>query len=394
MAPSAVRTFHAGIAGQWRSLSPGMKDASFAIFLALFTQVELMLADEVAGPMLVQSVSFAVMTLAVAWRRTAPLLAAALTGTAMAVQTLAGEAPVVGGFIAVLIVTYSVASYAPRRTALLGGAFVLLGVFTYPLVHDTNFADEVGNLAIFVGAWVLGRAVRSRQRRAVEAENQVLVIEREREQTMRAAIADERARIARELHDIVAHGVSVMVLQAGAARQTLDRDPGKVRQLLVTVEQMGRQSLEEMHRMLGVLRRTGEDVALEPPLTLGAIGQLLDDVRQTGLTVDCRIEGDQRPLGPGLEVSAYRIVQESLTNTLKHTDATSAEVTLRYRTDALELTVTDDGHGSSDPDDRGGGRGLIGMRERAELFGGTITAGPAQPHGWRVAVRLPVDGQS
>jgi signal transduction histidine kinase len=270
---------------------------------------------------------------------------------------------------------------------------VLLGVFTYPLVNNVNFADEVGNLAIFLGAWVLGRAVRSRQLRAVEAENHVVVLEQEREQTMRAVIADERARIARELHDIVAHGVSVMVLQAGAARQTLDRDPGKVRQLLLTVEQMGRQSLEEMHRLLGVLRRSDDDLTLAPPLTLSAIGQLFDDVRKTGLTVDFRIEGDQRSLAPGLEVSAYRIVQEALTNTIKHADAAHIDVVLRYGTDALELTVTDDGHGS-DRGDGPGGHGLIGMRERAELFGGTIAAGPAEPRGWRVTARLPVGGQA
>jgi signal transduction histidine kinase len=298
---------------------------------------------------------------------------------------------VVGGFVALLIVMYSVASYASLRKALLGGALVLLGVFTYPLVNDLTFADEVGNLAIFIGAWALGRSVRSRQLRAVEAENRVVAVERDREQRLRAVIADERGRISRELHDVVAHGVSVMVLQAGAARQTLDRDTGKVRQLLLTIEQMGRQSLDEMHRLLGILRRADDDLTLAPPLTLGSIPGLLDDVQQTGLAVRYRIEGDQRPLPPGLEVSAYRIVQEALTNTIKHADAGHAEVVLRYGADDLELTITDDGRGA----DRGPGpgrHGLIGMRERAQLFGGSVTAGAAEPKGWRVRAILPIGG--
>jgi signal transduction histidine kinase len=366
-----------------------MRDASFAVLLTFITQVELLTADNVEGPMVVQSLSFAVMTLSVGWRRAKPLLAAALLGPALVAQTLAGEVEIAGGFIALLVVTYSVASYADLRTARLGGLLVLVGVFTFPLVNDTNFADEVSNMAIVVGPWILGRAVRSRQQRAVEAEDRAVAIEREREERMRVVIADERGRIARELHDIVAHGVSVMVLQAGAARQTLDRDPEKVRNLLETVEQMGRQALDEMHRLLGILRRGDDDLTLTPPLTLSSIGRLIDDVRSTGLSVDYRIEGDQRGLAAGMEVSAYRIVQEALTNTIKHADASSVEVVLRYDVDALELTVTDDGRGSG-VDGGSDGHGLIGMRERTELFGGSVAAGPRDANGWVVEARLPI----
>ncbi|HVR78612.1 MAG TPA: sensor histidine kinase [Acidimicrobiia bacterium] len=361
--------------------------------MTFVTQVELLLAETIEGPMAVQSISFAAMTLSVAWRRTKPLLAAALVGAGLVAQTLAGDAEVVGGFIAFLVVTYSVASYEELRNALIGGLFVLIGLSTYPLVNDINFADEVGNLAIVVGAWTLGRAVRSRQLRAVEAEDRVVAIEREREEGMRAVVVEERGRIARELHDIVAHGVSVMVLQAGAARQTLDRDPAKVRELLGTVEQMGRQALDEMHRMLGVLRHSDNDLTVAPPLKLASLGQLIDDVRSTGLAVELRIEGEQRSLAPGLEVSAYRIVQEALTNTIRHGEASHAEVVLRYDPDALELTINDDGSVSTG-DSGSGGHGLVGMTERAELFGGSVTAGPLTPRGWAVNARLPIQTRS
>lgn len=380
----------APFARRWQAISPEMRDASFAVLLTLITQVELLSADKVEGPMVVQSLSFAVMTLSIGWRRRKPLLAAALLGPGLVVQTLAGEAEISGGLIAILVVMYSVASYADLRTARLGGLLVLIGVFTYPLVNDTNFADEVANTAIAIGPWALGRAVRSRQLRAVEAEDRAAAIEREREEKMRVVIADERGRIARELHDIVAHGVSVMVLQTGAARQTLDRDPGEVRHLLEAVEQTGRQALEEMHRLLGVLRRGNDDLTLTPPLTLSSLGRLIDDVRSTGLSVDYRIEGDQRPLAPGLEVSAYRIVQEALTNTIKHSDASSVEVVLRYEVDVLELTVSDDGRGGSGVAGGSDGHGLIGMRERTELFGGSVVAGPGDPNGWVVKARLPI----
>jgi signal transduction histidine kinase len=155
---------------------------------------------------------------------------------------------------------------------------------------------------------------------------------------------------------------------------------------LLTVENMGREALDEMRRLLGVLRRSDDDLALAPPLTLSSIDQLIDDVRGTGLAVESRVEGDQRPLAPGLEVSAYRIVQEALTNTIKHAEASAAEVVLRYTDSALELTVSDDGRGS-----RGGaasGHGLIGMQERAQLFNGTVTAGSGEHSGWVVTARL------
>lgn len=367
----------------------GRKDAALAATLTVLTQIELQLATQVDGPIALQAASFAVMTSAVGWRRVRPLMASAMAGGGLVAQTLAGDAEVVGGFIALLIVTYSVASYTSRNRALLGGLLIVIGVFVYPVMNRTSFADEVGNAVIFFGGWGLGRAVRARQLRAVEAELRIKVVEWDREEALRAVVADERTRIARELHDIVAHGVSIMVLQAGAARQTVDRDREGVKELLGIVEQTGRQALDEMHRLLGVLRRGDEDLALAPPATLAALDALLNDLRRTGLAVHCRVEGEPRALPASLDVSAFRIVQQALTNVVQHAHASCAEVVVGYEPDALRLMILDDGldETSEGMPDR---HGLVGMLERAELFGGAILAGPVAPHGWKVQARLPI----
>lgn len=382
---------------RWRRISPGTKDSTFAILWSFATQVELLVADLVEGSLAAQSLAFAVMTLSLVWRRTRPLLAAVLLGAAIAAQTLIGSAEIVGGFVAMLVGTYSIASYATNvRSLAVGSAFVFAGLFTYPVVNEMNFADEVGNFVIFASLWVLGRLVRTWRRGAAEAEEHAAAVERAREEHVRLALADERGRIARELHDVVAHGVSGMVLQAGAARQLLHRDPAAAEEPLLAVEGLGRQALEEMRRLLGLLRRDDEDLALAPPLQLGAIGRLVDDVRRSGVAVTSRIEGDERPLPTGLEVSAYRIVQEALTNVVKHADASQVEVVLRYDDEGLELIIVDDGCGSAGDDAHavGTGHGLLGMRERAELFGGTLIAGPRQPTGWQVHARLATGGQA
>jgi signal transduction histidine kinase len=389
LVPGAVRR-----APLWlRSQSAATKDGVLAVGLTFLGQVELLTAGTVEGSPMVQSVAFLTMTGSVAWRRTRPVVAAGVLAAGLAVQTLAGAAEVVAGFLAYLVVTYSVASYSNLRRAVAGGGLILLSALIYPLVEDMNFADEVGNGAIFLGTWVLGRTVSSRQRQAVEAEGRALTLEHEREERLRSAIAEERRRIARELHDIVAHGISVMVLQTGAARQTVERDPRRVPPLLSTVEQIGRQALDEMHRLLGVLRGGDEEAPLAPALSLGAIDGLVADVRQTGLAVDCRVEGEPHPLPPGLEVSAYRIIQEALTNTIRHAEATAADVVIRYDTGELELRVTDNGRCGPDPTS-GQGHGLIGMRERAGLFGGSVTAGSRPDGGWSVHARLPVPPSS
>lgn len=378
-----------GSADGGRRWTPPTSDVVLAVLLTLLAQIELLLADVVEGPRAVQSLSFMAMTVAVAWRRSFPFGAALLAAAGLSVQTVAGDAEVVGGFLALAVVTYSVASYAPLVPAIAGGLALLAAVFLYPFLKAVDFADEVGNGAIFIGTWGLGRLIRARQLRALDARAQLETAEREHQDQMRTILIEERTRIARELHDIVAHGVSLMVLQSGAARHTIDRDSTKAKELLATAEGQGRQALVEMQRMLGILR--GPDTAeTGEPHTIASIDQLVDGLRAAGLAVDHRVDGERRPLAPGLEMSAYRIVQEATTNIAKHAHANRVHIGIHYGNDALTLTVRDDGNAGGQP---GSGHGLIGMRERAALFGGSLTAGPVEGGGWSVVARLPIDGR-
>jgi signal transduction histidine kinase len=207
-------------------------------------------------------------------------------------------------------------------------------------------------------------------------------------------VADERARIARELHDVVAHNVSVMVVQAGAARRTIERDPDRAREALTSVEATGRQALDEMRRLLGVLRTEDEATELRAPQpSVSHLDELVAHVREAGLPVDLVVEGEPRPLMSGVDMSAFRIVQEALTNSLKHAGPAHARVRLRYGEHDLCLEVVDDGRGlaADAPASNGGGHGLVGMRERVALFGGELQAGPRTGGGYVVSARIPLE---
>jgi signal transduction histidine kinase len=245
---------------------------------------------------------------------------------------------------------------------------------------------------VFVVSWLAGLALRERADQAEEAELRAVQAEREREAAARIAVAEERARIARELHDVVAHAVSVMVLQIGAVRhklaaETLEED----REALLHVERAGRTALAEMRRLLGAMRRDGDAVELGPQPGLDGLESLLEDVRRAGLLVRLHVEGERFPLPRAIDLSAYRIVQEGLTNTLKHARASHADVTLRYRPDELELQILDDGAGPSATN--GLGHGLVGIRERVTIYGGEMSAGPATAGGFMLTARLPIDHQ-
>ena len=204
----------------------------------------------------------------------------------------------------------------------------------------------------------------------------------------RLAVADERTRIARELHDVVGHSVSVMTVQASAARRLLRPHQEKEREALLVVEQTGREALAEMRRMVGVLRRPEEAPALAPQPSLEHLDRLISQTREAGLPVDLRIEGDPEPLPTSVDLTAYRLVQEALTNAIKHARANHAEVVVRYDDGQVELTVTDDGSG--DGDGESGGHGLVGMRERVSVYGGELEAGPLAEGGYRLRARLPI----
>jgi signal transduction histidine kinase len=353
--------------------------------------------DPVRGSHLVNTVVLLGLGIPLAWRRRAPLFAITVIATAISLQAVVtGEAPT-GLLLAgpVLIGVYSVAAYGDRSKALAGLAISAAAA----ALHDLNdpavqTARDVGNasywwLVTFL-AWLVGRYVASR-RSAAELERRTRQLESDALHA-RAAVQDERLRIARELHDVVAHSVSVVAIQAGAAQSVLDTEPQRARQPLDAIESSAREALTEMRRLLGVLRDEGAEPTFAPQPGLADVELLLERVREAGLAVDLTVHGQPRSLPTGVDLSAFRIVQEALTNVLKHSGAGHTRVTVSYRTDAVQLEVADDGrpHGSFRP----GGQGLVGMRERVALHGGTLATGEQPSGGFAVTAVLPVGGAS
>jgi signal transduction histidine kinase len=255
-------------------------------------------------------------------------------------------------------------------------------------------AHEAGNLVftpmLFAISWLAGYALRERAVQTEAAEERAARAERDRETAARIAVAEERGRIARELHDVVAHAVSVMVLQVGAVRHRMSVEDAEDRDALQNVEQAGRTALAEMRRLLGAMRHGDEEAELTPRPGLGDLERLVGDVEAAGLDVQVRIGGEPVALPPGLDLSAYRIVQEALTNTLKHAHAQRAEVAIHYSSSALAIDVRDDGRGPTNGN--APGHGLVGIAERVKLYGGELSTGRSADGGFVLTARLPVDG--
>jgi signal transduction histidine kinase len=270
------------------------------------------------------------------------------------------------------------------------GLFVVLGSLAF-IVYKIPGHDTSGLIFIpldFAVAWAAGFALRGRTVQAEAAEQRATQAERDREAAARVAVAEERARIARELHDIVAHAVSVMVLRVGAVRHQLPAVLEDDKDALRDVERAGRRALTEMRRLLAAMRRDGEEAELTPQPGLDGLDSLLAEINRAGLPVALHVDGDPVPLPRGIDLSAYRIVQEGLTNALKHANASDADVTVRYRPDQLEIEIRDNGLGSSTTD--GLGHGLVGMRERVKIYGGEMSAGTANGGGFVLSTRLPL----
>jgi signal transduction histidine kinase len=270
------------------------------------------------------------------------------------------------------------------------GLAIVLGASAIVVYNDpTNTPGEFIFIPLlFAIGWLAGYALRERSVQAEAAEERAIHAERERESAARIAVAEERARIARELHDIVAHAVSVMVLQIGAVRHNLPDTLPDGKEALMGVEQAGRTALAEMRHLLGAMRHDGDDLELAPQPGLDNLGPLLDEVRKAGLAVELQVDGDPHPLPRALDLSAYRIVQEGLTNALKHARASHADVILRYRPDDLQIEVRDDGKGIEPSD--GLGHGLVGVRERVKIYGGEMSTAPAAGGGFILSTRLPI----
>jgi len=341
------------------------------------------------------------LTVPVVVRRQHPVGAFATAIVAGAFQVLAATR---GAFsdLAIVVLLYTLAAYTTRRLSVLGLGICLSGSAVAVLVwrppsRVTNLLDwlVVGSI-MFAGpcliAWVLGDSMRYRRAYYANLEERAARLERDRDAQAQIAAAAERARIARELHDVVAHNVSVMVVQADGAAYALGADPGRAREALAAISATGRQALAEMRVLLGVLRRTDDEphAALTPLPGLSQLDDLLEQTRAAGLPVTCTVEGEPAPLPGGTALAAYRIVQESLTNTRKHAGPSArAGVRIRYTADYVEISVTDDGAGGAAASD-GAGHGLTGMSERAAMYGGSVQTGPGPGGGFAVTARLPI----
>jgi signal transduction histidine kinase len=305
------------------------------------------------------------------WRRERPVLVAAVVlPAALMFQLLVPEGVIP---LAGLFAVGSLAAARPPRVSLLALAF-LMGVTALNFLTTTD-DDAVFAMALAGGSWALGEAARNRGK-AIREES-------------RRAVSDEQARIARELHDVIAHSVSVIVVQASAAEDVFDTRPDQARAALRSIEQAGRDALRELRTLLG--GAPGDPDPTHPQPGLARLDELAEPLRLGGLEVVVRREGEGPELPAGVDLSAYRIVQEALTNTLRHARATRAEVTVRFGDRELELEISDDGRGSPSALVNGSGQGLVGMRERAALLGGTLEAGPLPGGGYRVHARLPLE---
>jgi signal transduction histidine kinase len=334
-------------------------------------------------------------TVPLIWRRVAPVAVLAVCSSAMFLFFSFGYLPSFASF-GFLLALYSVAAHTDRRISITaavasGGVVLLLLILSRePIEFDTIFAE-----GLVVGAvWFIGDGLRSKRTQVSDLEDRATRLERERELAAQKAVAEERRVIARELHDMVAHNVSVIVAQSAAAQRVFDGDPEEGRVALRSIEDSGREALVEMRRMLGLLRTDDDrpDVR-DPQQGLGDIETLLSQVREAGLPVELTVEGTPRTLPAGLDLSAFRIVQEGLTNVLKHAGPASASVLIRYGASRLDLTITDNGGGSylDDADPQRSRYGHLGMRERVGLFGGQLRVGARFGGGYEVAASLPLD---
>jgi signal transduction histidine kinase len=334
-------------------------------------------------------------TLPIAVRRRFPLpvLAWALaTGLAFACLRL----NLVSLGPSILIYVYSVASLCPRRASLAGLAATEAMLGLVFLARPKALGDRSSLLldcVLVAAAWWLGDGTRRRQEAIVAARQRAAELERAREELARTAVIEERLRIARELHDVVAHSMSIIAVQSGVGAHVLDSQPEEARKALAAVEATSRQALTEMRRLLGVLRQEAEPTgSLAPSPGLAEVDVLAAEVARAGARVEVRIEGTRPELSLGLDLSAYRIVQEALTNVVRHAGPATARVRIRYAPDRVDIEVVDDGRRGRTPEP-GDGHGIAGMRERAALYGGSLDAGPLPGGGFRVAAHLPVDGR-
>ncbi len=339
------------------------------------------------------------MCVALVFRRVQPVASFTAVAACGVVQWALAEPLTVANFL-LLVSLYSVSAYGPRWASRVGLGVGMLGVVlavtryaATPVDPESFVITFVGLSATVIGAWALGDVRRVRQAYVAELLNRADQAERERDQRAQIAVAEERSRIAREMHDVVAHGLAVVVAQADGGRYAAEQDSEAAVKALDTIGDTGRGALADMRTLLGVLRTDAGSDDRTPQPGLALIPQLVESVRQTGMQVGLDIRGQPRGFGAGSSLTVYRAVQEALTNTLKHAGPQArAEVRLTYGQDGLTAEVNDDGRGAAAATD-GDGHGLFGMRERIEAYGGEVSAGPASGGGWYVRLRIPYDDE-
>jgi signal transduction histidine kinase len=374
-------------------LDPRVVDAAPAILLCAIGQFSIWAGYTDEGPRAVTVAIALLVTLALVVRRRYPVGVAATVMAAWGAQSIVATSPsALWELVVLLLVAYAPGAHADGRRAIAGLVINVAGISVitaFDPAPDTSFFTPV----VFGGGpWIAGRLVRRHWSQARQLDVLNAELERRRTDDVQAATRHERARIARELHDVVAHSISVMVIQAGAAEQVLQTDPGEAAQALQSIRTTGKSALADMRRMLGVLRSDADHPGLGPQPGLGDLATLVERMRDGGLDTRLRFEGDAVELAPGPALAAYRVVQEGLTNTLKHAGTTRVDVIVRFARSGVELEVLDEGTAPVAPN--GSGHGLIGMRERMALYGGSLDVGPRQPIGWAVRARIPVPDQA
>ena len=334
-------------------------------------------------------------TVPYALRRRAPLAVLVLASVpVLAMIALGYGSAVIGSGL--FLAAYTVAAWSSTRVTALAAGYVvvLLAAVTVLVPRAMQFGELATNAALFIGAFSLGRSASERRQNLALLHERAELAEKARLAETRHALADERLRIAQELHDVLAHSLGVIALQAGVGAHVIDVDPAEAKASLVAVAETSRSALTEVRRILGALRGQGDPATYHPPPGLDAVGDLAAELTAAGLPVSVHVEGSRNGIPAALDLTAYRLVQESLTNVLKHAGPARAEVTLRYEPGALVLEVVDDGPGpAATIEPATAGHGQLGMRERVSLWGGSLTAGPRPCGGYRVSARLPYTEQ-
>ncbi|HEX8123676.1 MAG TPA: sensor histidine kinase [Solirubrobacteraceae bacterium] len=380
-----------------RALPPRQADVLLAVAVAIAAVSEGAIVIDGAGRPFAMA-ALLVMSATLALRHEAPLpgLAIFFAAALPVCAAIDGTEDLVAPFLIILVWAYAVGAHHDVRTALIGLGALVVGICAVNIAFGgATVGDFLFPNGFAAAAWGAGRTLQHRTRLAAELHEAAVRADEEREAQAARAVADERRRIAREMHDVVAHSVSVMVVQAGGARRILERDPERAVEAARLIERTGRAALLEMRRLLGVLGSAEEPAAMAPQPRIEEIRSLVARAEAAGLPVTLRVDGDPRPLPAGAEAAVYRVVQEALTNALKHAGSAPTEVSLRWDDECLEVVIADRGASrSAGPELPSGGHGIVGMRERVRVYGGSLSALPVPEGGFVVRARIPLEQAS